>query len=181
MKKLAAVLLSALLILSCSRSFAPTEPQVVAADDETAVFRLVLNELAGEARIAVVIPDSTENFIVEPSDYLREHLPELQAETLTHYNLINRAKHPLRLPGNLALKVYQAHRRDIPPIFELKTKFPDAKAVVELSRVGFNADQTQALVYRSTFWGPLAAVGELVLLTKTDGWTITATAIVWIS
>ncbi len=180
MKPLRIMPVLSLLILSCSRSFLPVEPQV-AEDDDAAVYRLVLNALAADGRVAVVIPDSTENFTVELSDYLREHLPQLQEETLADYHLANRVKHPLRLPGNLAIKVYQADRRDIPPIFELKTKFPDAEAIVELSRAGFNADKTQALVYRSIFWGPLQFVGELVLLSKEKDWTIAATVIVQIS
>ena len=68
MKTLLVVLTSSLLFWSCSRSFAPIEPQAVTLDDEAAVYRAVLNELASEARLAAVIPDSTENFTIEPSE-----------------------------------------------------------------------------------------------------------------
>ncbi|MDZ7316767.1 MAG: hypothetical protein ONA69_02815 [candidate division KSB1 bacterium] len=169
-----------ILFVACSRSFSPVEPQA-AESEEQAVYRAILNDMGKEGKVIVVIPDSTANFTITASERLSEMLPELQHETLVNFNLANQSSFPLHLPTQTAVRYYLVHQRDIPPIFELKTKFPDASAVVHFSRVGFNSDKTQALVYRATYWGPLAAIGELVLLSKKEGWQVIAEAGLWIS
>ena len=51
-----------------------------------------------------------------------------------------------------------------------------------LSRVGFNQDQTQALVYIGNQEGPLSGAGYIVLLNKQFGnWELKQKIMVWIS
>ena len=59
--------------------------------------------------------------------------------------------------------------------------FPQSKGYFVLSAVGFNADQTQALLYVDHFCG-LCGHGGFVLLGKVDGrWAVEAEADTWIS
>lgn len=169
-----------LFIAACTRSFSPTEP-AAAVEEEQAVYRAILDDMGREGRIVVVIPDSTVNYNLMPSTQLLEKLPGLQVETLANFNLVNRKPVPLQLPTGTAARYYLVPQSEIPPILELRTKFPDASAIVHFSRVGFNREKTQALIYRSTYWGPLAAVGELLLLSKKNEWQVTAAALLWIS
>lgn len=54
--------------------------------------------------------------------------------------------------------------------------------VTEFSRIGFNADSTQALVYRGSHLGALYAEGQIIFLRKDqDGWKVLAEKLLWIS
>ena len=54
--------------------------------------------------------------------------------------------------------------------------------MLTFSRVGFNRDLTQAVVYLSQVAGPLGGEGVFVLLQKENGvWTPTEEITVWIS
>lgn len=180
MKKILVVLMLAL-ALNCTRSKAPFEPLVLGEGEEYAVYRVALNNLKSDSFQTIVMPDSTADYIVERSTYILDNMPGLEDETLTDFNQANSEKKLLLPIANLALKCYLANRRDIPAIYDLKTKYPDAQALVELSRVGFNSEKTQALVYISTIWAPLAGVGNLVFLVKENTWQVKKTVVVWIS
>jgi hypothetical protein len=169
------------LALSCTRSKAPMEPQAVAEVDEYAVYRAALDSLKSGSFQTIVMPDSTADYVIEQTSYIFDHIPGLEVETLDAFNQVNREKKLLLPITNLTLKCYLANRRDIPSIFDLKTKFPDAQAIVEVSRVGFNREKAQALVYISTLWAPLAGIGNLVFLVKENSWQVKTTVVVWIS
>jgi hypothetical protein len=180
MKKILCLTVLAL-ALSCTRLKAPMEPQAVTQVDEYAVYSTALNNLNDGSMQTIVMPDSTVDFIIERSTYILDNMPGLEDETLVAFNQVNSEKKHLLPIANLTLKCYLANRRDIPAIYDLKTKYPDAQAIVELSRVGFNGEKTQALVYISTLWAPLAGVGNLVFLVKENTWQVKKTVVVWIS
>lgn len=61
-------------------------------------------------------------------------------------------------------------------------KYPNAAGLFTFSKVGFNADRTQAVVYRAFSCGDTCGYGSYVLLVKEEGvWTIVAEARQWIS
>jgi hypothetical protein len=63
-----------------------------------------------------------------------------------------------------------------------QSRFQDAEGVLTVSRVGFNLAATQALVYWSTYWGPNAAAGFIVLLEREDaGWAARRSLMIWTS
>ncbi|RPH92810.1 MAG: hypothetical protein EHM72_16920 [Calditrichaeota bacterium] len=183
MKKVA-VLGVLLVAVSCTRSKAPMEPQVIGGTgEEYAVYRVVLNDLRGEpVQMQVfVMPDSTENYIISDSDYVVKGMPQVNEELIAQYNQANTAIKFLQPISGLALKCYLVNRTEIPAIFELKTKFPDAQALVSISSVGFDAEKRSALVYISCIWAPLAGWGKVVYLEKEKEWQIKASMLVWIS
>ena len=61
-------------------------------------------------------------------------------------------------------------------------KYPGSVGYVSLSRVGFNNEADQALVYVGHTCGGLCGTGKLVLLQKQNGlWGITKELLLWIS
>jgi hypothetical protein len=61
-------------------------------------------------------------------------------------------------------------------------RFPDSPGILRLSRVGFDADATQALFYTSHTCGGLCAGGEYVVMERRDGrWVIEKEIEMWMS
>ena len=61
-------------------------------------------------------------------------------------------------------------------------KYPNATSINTLSRVGFNKDRTEALVYYTYSCGGLCGQGQYVLLRKHDSyWKIEKESMTWIS
>lgn len=64
----------------------------------------------------------------------------------------------------------------------VREQYGKVAGIIELSRVGFNKDQTEALVYVAFTEGPLAGSGDYCLLRrKRDKWIIVSSSLVWIS
>ena len=64
---------------------------------------------------------------------------------------------------------------------EFARRFPDARGIVSLSRVGFNDTRDQALV-RVEFACPLCGFGDRVFLKKQSGkWVVVDTFVGWVS
>lgn len=60
--------------------------------------------------------------------------------------------------------------------------YPGSPGILAFSEVGFNADQSQAVVYMMHIRGGLWGGGTLYLLQRrADGWTVTDRTVVWIS
>ncbi len=61
-------------------------------------------------------------------------------------------------------------------------RYPDCRGIVWLSRVGFNSNRSQALLYFGNQYTEYAGEGYLILLTKMNGaWKVAAQVTVWIS
>ena len=59
-------------------------------------------------------------------------------------------------------------------------KYPDAKGILALSRVGFNQAKDTAVLYTEYQSGPTAGEGDVVLMKKTDGrWTVQENSMFW--
>ena len=51
--------------------------------------------------------------------------------------------------------------------------YPEAKGIISLSNIGFNATRTQALVYAAIGCGPCCGEGSFILLQKVNGrWSV---------
>jgi hypothetical protein len=65
---------------------------------------------------------------------------------------------------------------------EFYIRYPDSPGITTFSRVGFNQDRTEALVYMGTQFHYLAGAGNLIRLEKKDGeWKIVDRMMLWIS
>ena len=80
-------------------------------------------------------------------------------------------------------------RKELNEIFQNETgwdafyeKYPDSPGIFSISRVGFNSDQTQAILYfgyqRGFVWGE----GYRIFLTKDEGkWMVKEEVLIWVS
>ncbi len=112
-------------------------------------------------------------------------LPALQATTYIRYLLGNLRSHPVR--QNLALSAqYRLANAGAVATYgqdwaRWKTLFPGSSGYFELSTVGFNSDQTQALLHVDHVCG-LCGHGGYVLLRKVNGrWAVAAEVSSWVS
>ncbi len=65
---------------------------------------------------------------------------------------------------------------------EFYTRFPRAKGLITLSRIGYDRGRMHALVEVGSQSAPLAGVGEFLLLEKVDGtWQVQKNVMAWIS
>src|SRR6266850_2743089 len=113
---------------------------------------------------------------------LIERVPELERDTLNDYQARNKDEQQLSSLFNLKVKSELIDGRNIDELLEknfiegwqaIKAKYPDSNGVITLSRVGFNRQKTQALVYIAISCGPHCGEGNFMLLSKTrDGWSI---------
>jgi hypothetical protein len=61
-------------------------------------------------------------------------------------------------------------------------EYPKSHGILWLSRVGFNKDRNQALLYTGNEWTAAAGEGFLILLQKeTGGWREVSRAVCWVS
>lgn len=61
-------------------------------------------------------------------------------------------------------------------------KYPNSSGVIQISRVGFNSNQTQAILYFDYHYDMLSGEGYLFLLTKDEGkWIVKEKVNLWVS
>jgi hypothetical protein len=165
--------------------------------EEYAVYSTLLNAMYdGGHSDRILIRDQTsvdnleDKAIASPLESLRLQNPLVEQETLDSFRGANehsyRFDSRFRLPGASRfvdaqeLEGYfreggggwQAFNRD----------YRNAGGFITLSRVGFNRDLNQALVYLASACGETCGLGSLVFLVKEGGtWRIKGTTSVWIS
>jgi hypothetical protein len=148
--------------------------------DEAAVYTVLLTDVALYPSDTLAIADSTVNWnLSRHTDYLLEEMPSLQNRTMANFLEANRGRFPLRdlIVGGKTVLLFGRSE-----LWDWEKNAPNAHGAVSLSRVGFNATGTQALVYHSIYWAPLAAEGNVTLLEKRrDAWHIVKTLMIWIS
>jgi hypothetical protein len=171
-----------LLLVTCSTetsSFQPKYQMEFGSGDTYKIYRSILNTHFGSYTPTLVLADSTETYDISyDTDYLKSNIPGLLDETITDYQDRNSQPERVLHVPNLIITVYLIPSEDEG---SWKTLYPDADALIHFSRVGFNADRTQALVYVSDYYGPLAASGNMVFLERDGEWTVKKVLLVWIS
>lgn len=165
--------------------------------EEYAVYSTLLNAMydGGHSdRILIRDHTSVDNLeyktIASPLEALKLQIPLAQQETLDSFREANaqsfRLNSRFRLPGasrfvdSQAIEDYfreggggwQAFNRD----------YQNAGGFITFSKVGFNRDTNQALVYLSSVCGETCGTGSLVFLVKEGStWKVKATVSAWIS
>jgi hypothetical protein len=165
--------------------------------EEYAVYSTLLNALydGGHSdRILIRDHTSVDNLeykaIVNPLEDLRRQVPLVQSETLASFRDANEQSYSLddrlRLPGTIGW----ISEREIEDYFSeggggwqaFNRDHQNAGGFITLSRVGFNGDMNQALVYLASACGETCGLGSLVFLVKEGGtWKVKGTTAVWIS
>jgi hypothetical protein len=169
--------------------------------DEYAVWSAVLSKEYGYRNLQrLVIKDRTA-LEVKPERLdklekgLAEMVPDLEGKNETKYALEN--KFGVRLPCVLIsaetenrlfpfASITVLDREAVDKVqkswHEFYQEYPGAQGVLTLSRVGFNSDKSQAVVYVTNHASPLIGAGELFLLAKKNGaWKILKVHPVWFS
>jgi hypothetical protein len=155
----------------------------------------------------IVIEDQTSGFII-PFSY-QEKIAQLpikpDEETVKNFLTRNDGYYPKskltdktlefvgRYPLNRSIKFRLPHTlisdSKIDKIFngngewdEFYKQYPTSRGIVSLSRVGFNKNKTESLLYFAQQYDDSAGEGFLILFTKTHGeWKEIARVVVWIS
>ena len=196
MKKLALVFL---VVLSCTLvikapDFLRESKNDFLRREEYAVYSAVIEShldfWAGKPFQCVVIEDHT---------YLDESLLNwtfssfegIEQETMNDFFFKNASPYPLQYLFNLDLPVVLISAAEIATLFRgdpsegwrnFYTRYPHSQGIMELSRVGFNPDMNQAIVYEGNQEFSLSGSGYVHYLVKVNGeWIIQDTISVWIS
>jgi hypothetical protein len=163
--------------------------------EEEAVYAVVLQDLAHPPEVTVFVEprivdgldpleDASAGGRRRNRQFLRQRLPAASSETIRDFARVNGHARPLPElgPGFPVLTEGRSSRADSLPEEPRRAREGHEIAVVRLSRVGFDADRTRALVYRGQVCGPLCGSGGYVLLEKRSGaWRIVDEAHLWIS
>jgi hypothetical protein len=167
-------------------------------DEEYKVYSALLKAThqADKPKTLVIIRTTSRNELVLPgSDDQKDILNSLSPlieETLKNYNSQNSAEMELANKFGFTAKVALVDEKEINEIFRQpglqdswKTfyqKYPDSGGFIKLSRVGFDVNASQALVYVSHYCGGLCASGTYYLLTKEKGeWKVKKENLIWVS
>ena len=134
---------------------------------------------------------STEH-MAEMLENAKAGLPGLDDETFADYKANN--QQPSSLEGRVELNVDTVLLTDaeFQEIFNSNNttdsweafyhRFPDSQGVLTFSRVGFNQQMDQALLYAGNQFGWLGGAGYYVLIVKENGvWKESSSVNVWIS
>lgn len=168
-------------------------------DEEYAVYSALINkdlkDSEGQERRkdagerVLIINESTslwEGFVVDESKNFFEELKrssqELQPETVNDLQVKSNDTSKLERKFSIKIKYLLVKDEEIDALFKddvmggweaFHRKYPKSSGFLTLSRVGFNEDKTQALVYKGWSCGGLCGGGSYILLTKKKGvWVV---------
>ena len=158
--------------------------------EEYAVYSTLINKNTAEenANRLLVIQDKPFPWIGtldEERDKFYEELkkstPALMAETVDDLIAKNKEHHTFTRRFDIKRPYVLVKQKELDSIFDtdggrweaFRQKFPEARGFSTFSRVGLNADKTQALVYQAHSCGDLCGGGSYLLLVKVNGiWAI---------
>ena len=182
--------------LRAQKNSAP--PPASLTDDDSAVYTAVLRELYQAAKGRPIILSDQTAIGVPPG--MLTNLPVQGPQTIAFLNPIspearqnfedlNHASLHLQPPCKFAPECTLVDIADI--ALQVKnakawrkfmTKHANTPGIIIVSRIGFNRDRDQAVVYSGMSCGPLCGQGEFTWLTKHDGvWGVESSNVVWIS
>jgi hypothetical protein len=200
MRKIGLVFTILVLLSACSINSAETvtpNPTVTATPDavreEEGVYAALL-----EARYPselLVIMQMTQTDVIdlaseETYKMVGESLQHLATETLLDFKARNDNSYPLKASMILGTRYLLFSEKDMQDLFQINqsgwdvfyNRYPEAPGIITLSRVGFNEQMDQALVYLGIQSHWLAGSGNFFLLNKIDGvWVIDQQVMTWVS
>jgi len=143
----------------------------------------------------LVIMNMTQTDVVDlASDdtykYVKESLQNLSADTLSDCKTRNDRSYSLKASMILGSRYLLFSEKDKQELFQINqsgwdvfyNRYPEAPGIMTLSRVGFNEQMDQALVYLGIQSDWLAGSGNFFLLNKIEGsWVIDQQVMTWVS
>jgi hypothetical protein len=133
----------------------------------------------------------SDHDFIQAGDALTKRMPsDMQSVTVEDYLAKNQAPSSITDRLTLPIAYVLVDDREIRSLFakgvggwdDFNRKYPDSAGVIRLSRVGFNPNMDQALVYVTKSCGPLCGSGKYVFLVKdSDGWKVKKEFLVWVS
>jgi hypothetical protein len=190
------VCLSVFALAACTVS--PTSSPTPSADqvnvEEQAVYAFLLQTLYQHRGYVIMATTATGPTGVDDTaqtlDYVLRNMHAVASETLDNFRTRNDAAYAISPDMDLGSPytlLTQAARNQIfgqnQSGWEIfYNRYPQAPGITTLSRVGFNSNFDQALVYIGTQSNWLAGSGSFILLKKVEGnWNIDQQVMTWIS
>lgn len=180
-----------------------SEPMKVQEAVEYEIWSAVLARKYGDGTFQrLVARDRTEILMPEPiakrwqnSEHDTEAFADLKAKNKTQYALEN--KFSVKLPCILINSEEESKVLHSAPIsradkdyvekvrsswHQFYEEYPGAQGILTISRVGFNSDKSEAMVYIANNASLMLGSGELFFLTRKNGpWEIQAEQMIWFS
>ncbi|HKS30416.1 MAG TPA: hypothetical protein VJS44_21500 [Pyrinomonadaceae bacterium] len=177
---------------------APARPLEI-EEEEYAVYSVMINDALKEGREQEKRKDAAERVLIindNPSlwqgfvadesktffEELKNSSPELEPETLNDLQIKGKETQRLERKFSLNIKYIIVKDEEIEALFKdnvmggweaFHRKYPKSSGILSLSRVGFNSDKTQAIVYKGWSCGGLCGGGGYILLKKKKGvWVV---------
>jgi len=141
------------------------------ATEEAAVYSALINEqlevpfsyLIGDP---ILIVNSTDYESVD-DDYLYDNAPSLGKDTLEDFKEVNKEPQPLNVPLSLNKPYeYIALPSDDNGWIELSEKHPQAISITSVSKIGFNKEFDQALVYMAYYCGNECGLDSIYFMVR---------------
>jgi hypothetical protein len=175
------IILLSLVNSSCIQKETPVanenEDEIIGNDNEDGIeldyliYSRVLNYLCEHLNFSkILLSDSTSYYHVSDRyEYIQNHLDSIEVETIDNYISRNSEKVKIHEIDSLNFECV-LYTPDFSS--DWRNSYPDAYAVYYLSCVGYNEQQTQALIYYHEYYAPLSTVGGLVYLKNNGSWTV---------
>ena len=173
----------------------PNAPMSVPQSEELAVYSAVIEQAYHESNgKLVVIGDRTNDCPPYEKEANWEQnelnrLPEVGVDTFGDYLLKNRRCASLSESSDLRIKYVVIPDEEVMDVIRSEDtggweafyrKYPNSIGFLTFSRIGFNAEVNQALVYTGRYYGIRKGAGIHVLLSKRDGsWVVTRKSRAW--
>ncbi len=174
----------------------PNSPQLT--EDESAVYTALFQDLYNASKDRPIILIDSTSIGVPPGlvakvtvkgEQTARFLSRLSPETKQDWTDRNKEHTRLPSPCHLAPDCVIFDIADIAPLVKddrawrrFLSKHPNAPGIVVVSRIGFNRDLTEAIVYVGRACGSICGEGEYVRLIKLNGsWAADDHTIVWLS
>ena len=138
----------------------------------------------------IVINDFTSQGLIADAKNLNYEIPSLTQDTINDYQAKKIESRKLENNFTVSGKVVFLSEEEVTQLFNIgldgwnkfNKKYPGANGIITLSRVGFNKEKTQALVYVGISCGGLCGGGSFMFLEKRNGkWSIRGNRNLWVS
>ena len=179
-----------ILLLTLLFLFTGRESEANPLTEEPRIYRALLMHLRAEKTVSLVIraESISGERVIEGFDQLKIETKEIKQSFIQN----NSTPSLVPLSGKIFGQAVIISSRELEEIFKPSSlqqkwknfykKYPRSSGIMGLSRVGFNADTTKAVVYFENVCGKLCGNGYIAYLEKGWlGWKVERVAHLWIS